>query len=157
MATYTKGTIGYMPAVDQINRKFALRATKCSAGRFQGGNKYMGGATRVTFRPGYGYVNKNIMFFRENHRMSPLSSRERQVRNLFAKVSKGAASILNDISQLTAVQLKYKTAGEDLSKTINGVSAKGYTLRGWVWAVQFAGASESEQYDVNTFPNSFDA
>lgn len=161
MATYAKGTIGYIPVVDQINRKFALRKTTCSskeAGPVKlAPNKFMGGATRVLHRAGLGLISKNIMFFRENPRAKVYSTAERLNQLIFKTAMAGANFILQDLSQMTRVQQMYAEAEADNSKAVNGVHAKGYGYAGWVKAVQYAGRKENDSYDVNTFPQSFDA
>ena len=153
MATYIKGTIGYIPAVDQINRKFALRKKKAHTGT----NCFMGGMTLNQVRAGKGLVSKNLMFFRENNRSTPVKNSERAARNLFKAVSQAVAELIVDLSQITRIQEMWIEASSDLSKKINGKSAKGYTYRGWVWAVQYNGKSADPNYDLKTFPNSFDA
>lgn len=174
MAKYIKGTISYIPVVDQINRKFTPRKNTCTLG-VQGvfpvdpqPAKYMGGGTRISGRGGgMGTVSKNYMFFRENPRTSAPSTTELQNRLLFTQVRAGAQHILEDMSQIDRVQAMWigGTAGgttfvgakNDPNVRINGVSGYGYTFRGWIFAVQHAGKKEDSAYNVNTFPSAYDA
>lgn len=161
MATYVKGNIRYMPAVEQINRKFAPRKKTCSAPKLNGPVKtetssWMGGATNSKFRAGLGSVSKNFLVFRENAIATPPTSNQRLGRANFARAKGGQDHILHDVTQLSRVQNLWFTAKDDLSKTINEVSALGYTFNGWVFAVQYAGLKEDSSYDENTFPAAFD-
>lgn len=162
MAKYIKGNISFTPVVEQINRKFCIKAKTCAAPVKIGpvetqSNYWMGAATRVTGRGHIGRVSKNYLIFRENARQTPVLTDEIQRRVLFATAAAGRNHILHDLSQLTRVQTMFNQADADMTKTVNGVSAYGYTLNGWVMAVQYAGKKESSSYDVNTFPQGFDA
>ena len=175
MAKYIKGSISYIPVVDQINRKFTPRKNTCSLGvlgldapiKIQPA-KYMGGGTRVTGRGGgIGTVSKNFMFFRENPRITGPSSDELSNRLLFTQARAGAQHIIEDFSQLDRVQTMwvggtfggttYVGAKNDPNVQINGVRGYGYTFKGWIFAVQHAGKKEDSSYDVNTFPSAYDA
>lgn len=166
MATYQKGTIGYMPVVDQINRKFTLRKNKCTkvspVGTSAGldvklePTKYMGGMTTTKYRAGIGDVRRNALFVRENARSTEPTQAELTQRMNFSEVSGGVKSILKDLNQITQVQQKWMTAKEDRTKLLNGVSAFGYTFRGWIFAVQMAGVKDDPSYAVGTFPANWD-
>lgn len=166
MAMYQKGTIGYMPVVDQINRKFTLRKNKCTklSPVMTGAGldvkleptKYMGGMTTTKYRAGIGDIRRNALFVRENARTTEPSQAELTQRMNFGKVSSGVKSILKDLNQITQVQQKWMTAKEDSTKLLNGVSAFGYTFRGWIFAVQMAGVREEASYPVGTFPLNWD-
>lgn len=166
MAKYIKGNIRYQPVVEEISRKFTTKSNTCTRSLVAGPVKiettgWMGGAVRQTGRAGVGIVRKNYLVIRENARATGVSHDELQNREIFTAASRGKNHILYDLSQLTRVQTMYMEASADLSKHINGVSANGYTLAGWVFAVQFAGKKEAVEagttYDVNTFPSAFDA
>lgn len=166
MATYIKGNIQYAPVVEQINRKFAVKSKKCSMPVKVGpvtteANSWMGGATRSGFRGGLGTVSKNYFVYRENSRATLPSTNELLKRAMFQKAVSGRNHIVKDLSQVTSVQIKYREACEDLTKEMNGVSARGYTLLGWVMAVQYAGLKAAEEggttYNENQFPANFDA
>lgn len=163
MAKYIKGNISYLPVVEQINRKFTTKKNTCSTGAVGQAivqiqpAKFMGGATRKSTRAGMGGVSKNYMFFRENPRSTPLKSDEIMLRQRFTAVRKGVIAIMEDLSQISRVQTLFLTAKDDKTKLINGVSALGYTYKGWIFAVQYAGKKASLDYNVNTFPQGFDA
>ena len=162
MANYVKGNVVFTPVVEQINRKWCIRAKKCAQPKFVGPavtatNSWMGSGTRTKYRAGLGSMSKNYFMFRENARSSAYSGTERAAQQLFAKVSRGTQHCLHDMMQLNGIQQTWAEAIADLSKTINGVTASGYTFVGWVFAVQHNGAVENPQYDVNTFPTQFDA
>lgn len=162
MAKYIKGNISYLPVVEQINRKFTTKKNTCSNGAVGQAivqiqpAKYMGGATRKSGRAGLGEVLKNYMFFRENPRSTPVQAAEINRRQIFAAVRKAVITIMEDLSQISRVQTLFLTAKDDKTKLINGVSALGYTFKGWIFAVQYAGKKASHDYNVNTFPQSFD-
>ena len=160
-----KANIAYIPVVESINRKFALRKNTCSINTIDGThlvlatevNKFMGGATRTTNRAGVGTCTRNYMFFRENPRSSATTQEERDRRNLFGQIGAVVPIIFKDLSQLTRMTEMWVEALADASKACNGISAKGYTWRGWVFAVQYAGKLASSSYDITKFPTSFDA
>lgn len=169
MANYVKGTIQFIPVVEQINRKFAPNSKKCSKRvivRNSGDGQYtknlqvpyyMGAMTTEKVIAGSGIVRKNSFFFRENAAVVAMTNEIITLRSNFAKACKGAAHILQDLSQITRVQTMWLTASNDATKLVNGVSAIGYTYRGWVMAVQYAGVREDSTYNTDVFPNSFDA
>lgn len=166
MPKYIKGNISYQPVVEEISRKFTTKKNTCTKGLQAGPVKveskgWMGGAVRQTGRGGIGIVRKNYLVIRENARTTAVGRDELQNREIFTAASRGKNHIMYDLTQLTRVQEMYQEACADLTKRINYVSANGYTLPGWVFAVQFAGKKEAVEagttYDVNTFPNAFDA
>lgn len=156
-----KSNISFMPVVESINRKFALRRETCSQ-KFVGEKvidpiKYMGAGTRTKSIAGYGSVDVNYFFMRKFARASDVSADERSARLLFGTISTAVAALMKDLNQLSSMQNMWRQAIADFSKTINGVSALGRDFRGWVWAVQYAGRKDDTSYNVNTFPSSFDA
>lgn len=162
MAQYTKGNITFTPVVEQINRKFAPKHQTCSAAKMVGpvmleSNSWMGAATRVTDRGGLGETRKNYFVFRENARLSPLSTTEIASRVLFVDAVKGAYECRINLSYVGRMQQMFKESSADASKKVNGVNAKGYTFDGWTVAVQYAGKKADHTYDVNKWPNNFDA
>ena len=161
MAKYIKGNISYLPVVEQINRKFTTKKNTCSNVSYGPTKaqpaKFMGGATLTRTRAGMGAVSKNYMFFRENPRTSPLQAEEINRRQIFAAVRKAIETILEDLSQISRVQTLFLEAKDDSTKRINGVSAMGYTIKGWMFAVQYAGRKNNPSYDVDTFPQGFDS
>lgn len=174
MAKYIKGTIGYIPVVDQINRKFTPRKNVCTTTTKGVGipvelqpAKYMGGGTRQAPRGDYGWCSKNYMFFRENPRSTAPSVNEMNHRIDFSKVIAGRKFINDDLQQVDRVQYMWKggTYGDktyegayyNKNLRINGVSGEGYTKPGWIFAVQMAGLKNDPQYNVNKFPTDYDA
>lgn len=162
MAQYIKGNIAFTPVVEQINRKFAPKDQTCSAAKMVGpvmleSNSWMGAATRVTDRGGLGETRKNYFVFRENARQSFLTTEEIANRVLFADAVKGAYECRINMSYIARIQRMFKESAADGRKKVNGVNAKGYTYTGWTVAVQYAGKKADHSYDVNKWPDNFDA
>lgn len=156
-----KSNISFMPVVESINRKFALRRETCSE-KLVGEKviepiKYMGAGTRTKSVAGYGSVDVNYFFMRKFARASAVSADERAARLLFGVISTAVAALMKDLNQLSSMTNMWRQAIADFSKTINGVSAYGRDFRGWVWAVQYAGRKQEPTYDVSKFPTTFDA
>lgn len=147
MATYIKGNITYTPVVEQINRKFATKSKKCSASKEVGPtetvpNSFMGGATRQSTRVGLGTVKKNYFFYRENasSRQIDEAQMERQVN--FTAGNRWAVAAAKDLGAMTHNQLVWNYLRENAGKTMDGMSAQGYTLAGLLRAYaikKFAG------------------
>lgn len=157
-----KANITYDPMIESINRKFTQRANKCSKPTTEGpvtlgGVRYMGGATRKAFRGVVGDCARNYMFFRDGYRDSVVTAEEMDRRVRFAKAATGRNYILKDLSQVTTVSNLWVEAMHNPTKTINGVSTRGYTYRGWIMAVQYKGLEENPSYNEKQFPNAFDA
>lgn len=156
-----KSNISFMPVVESINRKFALRRETCSektvGEKVIDPVKYMGAGTRTISIAGYGSVNVNYFFMRKFARASAVTADERAARLLFGVISTAVAALMKDLNQLASMQNMWRQAIADFSKTINGVSALSRDFRGWVWAVQYAGRKADSSYNVNTFPTTFDA
>lgn len=156
-----KSNISFMPVVESINRKFALRRETCSektvGEKIIDPVKFMGAGTRTKSVAGYGTVNVNYFFMRKFARASALTPDERAARLLFGVISTAVAALKKDLNQLSNMTYMWRQAIADFSKTINGVSAIGRDFRGWVWAVQYAGRKEDTSYDLSKFPTTFDA
>lgn len=173
MAIKLKGTVAYMPQVDSISRKFVPRKQVVQrAGKEVGvvklaENGWVGGGVRTVFRAGLGTTTKNYIQVRMNARESPLSQSELETRDLFRSAATGRNHIMKDLAQISRVQAMffggtvgqttYAGVANDPTKSVNGIFGTGYTYRGWVFAVQFAGKKEDSQYDTNTFPSAYDA
>ena len=169
MSVKLKANVQYINAIETIRRKFVPRKVKVvsvAAGQVakvgpatldtQGG--FMGGAQRVSWRGGLGECTRNFLFIKTEGRTSALKSHELDMRTYFSRAVKGKNAIFKDLSQISRVQSMWAAAREDLTLKINGVSAKGYTFKGWVMAVQYAGIyNDPEHYSENTFPQEFDA
>lgn len=161
MAIRLKANIGYQPIVEEVSRKFVPRKETCSASKTAGpvqtiANGWMGGAVKTASRAGLGITKRNYLVVRANSRSSAVSNDELEARANFKAVSIGANGIMNDLTQISRVQSMFDQASEDRTKKVNGIYAYGYTMRGWVFAVQMAGLQASSSYDVTAFPQSFD-
>lgn len=151
MATYRKGTIQYMPVVDQINRKFAKRSATTTLG-----NRFMGGMTTQRTLAGYGVVRKNSLFFREDARTTAPSETEIAQRQAFGLGVQAGNRLLKDLSVITRYQEMYDQAADDFTKKVFGVSAKGYDYRGWMIACQIHAYAKNKE-GKGSWPQSFDA
>ena len=159
---FLKSNVKFTPTIEQINRKWATKKTTCSAAKQVGpakleANRWMGSATLTLGRAGLGVTKRNYFIFRENARTSLASADEIAAKAVFAAACKGLAHIRKDLNQITHVQQMYKAATADPTKHVNGVYAAGYGYYGWIMAVQYAGKRDDGSYDVNTFPQNFDA
>lgn len=162
MAIRLKSNIGYQPIVEEVSRKFVPRKQVASAGKNFGPvaiepGGWMGGAVRNSARAGLGGCKRNYLVIRTTGRQSAFSADEKNQQIIFKAAALGRNNILMDLSQMTRVQTMWLQAFEDPSKKVNGVAAKGYTERGWIMAVQYAGRKEDDQYNCNQFPANFDA
>lgn len=166
MAVRLKSNIAYQPIVEEVSRKFVPKKETCSLGIKAGpveteSQGWMGGAVRTTGRAGIGLCKRNYLVIRSNARSSQPSSEELAARSLFTRAAQGRNSIMKDLTQITRVEQLYTeariAAEKGIGKLINGVSVYGYTVRGWVFAVQYAGLQNSSSYDETKFPTAFDA
>ena len=151
-----KATIGYIPVVESINRKFALRREKINNG-VNSPKCYLGGMTRTTYIAGQGPVAKNFLFLRKHAISVAPSADQMEIKQLFTLTTKSVSHIMKDISQVTPVKNLWLQAKENSALRIKGVSAYGRTYRGWIWAVCWARyEAEETTQQVNTFPTAFD-
>lgn len=162
MAVRLKSNVQYQPMVEQINRKFVPRKDVCSNEQSAGpviieAKGWMGGATLQVHRGGLGATARNFLVVRANARATAPSEDEQAARVRFSKAVKGRNKIAKDLQQITRVQDAFKNSSADTSITYNGVSAYGYTFKGFIFAVQYAGLMENPEYDFNTFPLTPDA
>lgn len=166
MAIRLKANIGYQPIVEEVSRKFVPRKETCSAGGSFGpvvveSKGWMGGAVRKSYRAGLGACTRNYLVVRANARETAESQDELTARVRFTDAVKGRNHIMKDMMQVIRVQDLYVAAKDDPSKVINGVSAAGYTMLGWIMSVQYKGLEKAAEagttYDANTFPQNFDA
>lgn len=166
MAQFLKSNISFDPVVESINRKFVKKSIKCkdvsgNLGRvgpvFVEAVSYMGGATRTSSRGVLGNCKRNYVFFRDGYRTTAITPAEQARQLNFAKAAAGRNAIFMDLSQVTRLYEMIAEAKNDPSKTVNGVSMRGYTARGWVMAAQYAGLVNSSSYNENKWPTTFDA
>lgn len=160
-----KANIGYQPIVEEVSRKFVPRKETCSAGGAVGpvvveANGWMGGAVRKSYRGGLGACTRNYLVIRANARETAAGAAESQRRVLFAQAVLGRNHIMQDMMQVVRVQNMWLQAKDDPSKLVNNVDASGYTMLGWIMAVQYRGLANAAEsgttYDANTFPQNFD-
>lgn len=161
MAIRLKANISYQPSVEEISRKFVPRKETCSAGGAAGpvvveSTGWMGGAVITRGRAGLGITKRNFLVVRANARQTPAGPDELAARALFKQCALAANTLTHSLTQLSQIQHLWQEADGSLTKTINGVSTYGYTFKGWIFAVQYAGKKDNPSYDVNTFPTSFD-
>lgn len=173
MAVKLKANIAYGSHLESVSRKFVPRKETCSSvatkigPTFLDASGWMGGGVRHTYRAGLGYCERNYVVMRVNARSTAPTANELQQRENFAAVIAGRQAILADLTQIGRVQTMwkggkvgstyYEGAMNDMSITVNGVSAKGYTFKGWLFAVQHAGLTNNPSYNVNQFPADYDA
>lgn len=162
MAVRLKANIAFQPIVEEVSRKFVPKKETCSsdvkAGPVSVESKgWMGAGVRQTYRAGLGACKRNYMVIRSNARSSVVSEEEQQARTRFVKAVEGMNYIRKDLQQISRVQALWDEAQDDLNKELNGVSAEGYTFRGWIMAVQYYGLYNDPTYNHKNFPQSFDA
>lgn len=134
MATFIKGNITYTPVVEQINRKFAVKAKTCSASKEVGPVKteqanFMGGATRSSWRVGLGSVKKNYFFFRENASLREPDAQELERRAAFTAGNAWAVAANKDLGAMAHNQNVFKWIHEHPSSAM-GLLYRGYTFFG---------------------------
>lgn len=162
MAIRLKANISYQPVVEEISRKFVPRKETCAEGGAAGPvsvmtTGWMGGAVKTAGRAGLGVTKRNFLVVRANARTTQPSADELAARALFKQCSLAANSLAHNLTQLSRIQQLWMEADGSMTKTINGVSSYGYTFKGWIFAVQYAGKKDNPSYDVNTFPQGFDS
>ena len=120
-----KANVGFMPAVESISRKFALRKDTCSTKNFFGVNKFMGAGVRKYNVIGYGSGSVNYFFMRKNPRLSGPTSSELTQRSAFTDGVQWAAEALKDLTARTHNQQVYRAVRENPDLTVGGHSMKG--------------------------------
>ena len=139
MAKKKVSNIGFMPVVETISRKFALRRETCVDKTFTkgdlggeaevtiNGTTYMGCVGRKVYIIGEGWVTKNTFFMRKPQPARQLSAEEVQAHQNFAAGLAWANAAMIDLSVLVANQEKFLVIRNDFTKKIGGLSAKGYS------------------------------
>lgn len=161
MAKEFKSNITFMPVVESISRKFALRRETCSTKTI--GDKiiapvqYMGSGARRHFVAGLGTVTKNYFFMRKFARSTFVTDDEQLNRSYFGSVSKWNKLVWKSLSVLTQNQEKWEQAVADPSLTIKGISARGYNSHGWSFAIGMAIKKADETLPANGALPAFDA
>lgn len=162
MAFRLKANISFQPIVEEVNRKFVPKKETCTNGHTAGpvtveSNGWMGAGCRNSWRGGLGGAKRNYMVIRQNARSSAPSEQEQINRATFSAVGQAVPRLMRDLQQIIRIQQMWDESAKDMTKSCNEINAYGYTLRGWVYAVQYAGKKNDPQYNVLQFPASFDA
>lgn len=171
MAGKKLSKIGYMNPVDQISRKFVPRHMTSRAINANGSKgipagpgyilpkvKWFGAAVQERKVQGYGTVTKNIFVCRQYGRESLPKQSELLNRSYFAQAQAWATLAFKDLmAQATNIQ-RWLDATADLSKTIKGVSARGYqTTKGWTFAIAMEMLQNGETLPASHELPAFDA
>lgn len=150
-----KNNIVYTPVVEGISRKFTTRDDKSTSPLFTG---FMGAVSKQVNIAGVGTSRKNYYFFRKAKFSVAQTEDAINGRNLFAQVGRAVPVLVKNLTYMARMLQMWNQARVDMSKKVNGVSAYGYqSLRSWVFACQYAGKLEDENYNLNQWPNNFDA
>lgn len=158
--------VTFMPAVEGVSRKFALRREKCvntTIGRGNSyvsvpGKTYMGCVSRSVNIVGVGPVLKNTFFMRR-----PMAKRKQTNEDLlrqtrFVAANEWGNSAFRDLSTLTQNMAKWNAAKADLTKTISGISASGYqSMTGWAKAIAYAYSVDKGSVPSTTALPEFDS
>ena len=163
MAVKKLSNISYMPVVESINRKFALRKETLDPIWYRRHTAvtqqvkvisgYMGGASRKV-RVNDQWVNVNYFWMRKNTRNTPITQSEQVARNNFTMAAKSAEATLHNLAVLTTIQSDF--FGHNLPthtavRTREGVFAGDYsTQRGWVMAIRMAQIAKGESITETT-------
>lgn len=161
--------VSFMPAIEGISRKLALRRETCinkdvEVGLRPGNKKvipgqtYMGVVTRPVNVVGVGTVQRSTLFMRKpmNKPVETAAVLKRRVD--FAYASEWAKGAMESLEVVAANQQKFLTAKEDFSKKIKGISAFGYqSPRGWYFAIAYAIRKDNGSLPENYALPNFDA
>lgn len=165
--TKIKNSIGFVPVVETISRKFALRKETCSektVGQSTPSTAYgkvktiephiyMGSVGRKQTILGYGEVTRNYFFMRKNANKNAASTIQRQTRVKFGAVSKWVAEAMLDLNAFPYNQQQFLACKADLSKSCSGIGVSGFTsMRNWMFAVaadMYGPASEPQTLPEN--------
>lgn len=153
--------ITFMPVVESISRKFALRKETCSLkGNDQGQTdvvQYMGSGTRTKKFNGT-FVTQNYFFMRKNARLTQPSSSELDARAAFTQGNAWALAARSDLMAITANQQKFKESNASGgSKRIKGLWAGNYTMLSWMRAIAIKMVNDGETLPQDHLLPAFDA
>lgn len=160
--------VAFMPAIESISRKLALRRETCTNKLIQNndeggrqviipGHTYMGVSAQQVGVIGYGTVTKHTLFIRKPIDPKELTANQVTSRARFMKAVNWAREAYQDLSTIAANQNKFLVARKDFSKTIGGVSAVGYqTFRGWMCGVVYELDKQNNFPQTHALPE-FDA
>lgn len=173
MSKAYKGTMGIAYPFEGVNRKLAPRSVKAGSATVvkegsDNGRVYMPNNTLIVgFQRKYGVITGNgemttvkpqYFCVRANGRSTVVTNDELAARQMFASISKAASSLMKNLEYIQSIQELFLGSYADNSKKVNGVSVRGYSnVRQWVFAVQMAGKKADPNYNINQFPQQFDA
>lgn len=158
-----------MPAVEGISRKWARRKDVCVNKSIALGSSltnkveipgqaYFGSVSKTVTVNGYGPVVKNTLFMRKPIYLGDVTDAQLTQRELFAAALAWTNEALYNLSAIAVNEARYKAALADFTKTINGVSAKGYQgMKGWMSAVAIATKKATGSLPQNYQLPEFDA
>ena len=161
--------VSFMPAIEGISRKLALRRETCinkdvNVGGHSANKKvipgqtYMGVVTRPVHVIGVGTVQCSTLFMRKPMNAPVATTATLQRRVNFAKAKVWVDAAMQSLEVVSANMAKFIAAKNDLSKKIKGVSARGYqSERGWMFAIAYAILKQGGQLPANYALPEFDA
>lgn len=158
--------VSFMPAVDGVSRKFALRREKCVNTTVNRGNSYvslpgktyMGCVSRTVNIVGVGPVLRNTLFMRRPMAKREATNEDQLRQTRFVAANAWGISAFKDLTTLAPNLAKWNAAKADLTKTISGVSASGYqSMYGWAKAIAYAYATAHGSVPSSTALPEFDS
>lgn len=161
-----KNNVSFMPAIDGVSRKWALRRETCTNKQFRAGSQginvqgtaYLGCVTKTVPVIGVGPVQRTYLFMRKPMALAPATADQLQVRGYFVSAKAWVDAAMKDLSALTDNQQRFLAAKAEPYRTTKGVAALGYQLmRGWMLAVAYAMLENDEELPANHKLPGFDA
>ncbi len=161
--------VTFMPAIEGISRKLALRRETCinkevkvggdpASKKVIPGRTYMGVVTRPVNVIGVGTVQRSTLFMRKPMNALAASSGQITSRVNFAKAKLWVDAAMKSLEVVSANMAKFIAAKNDFTKTIKLVSAYGYqSERGWMFAIAVAILNDGGQLPANYALPDFDA
>lgn len=130
----TVRTIRFMAPIEDVSAKFARVIDTSSNTAVTGkiSHRWFGAAVRKTARQGIGVQSKQVFVYRKFARQSAYGQNEITNQNYFSFSSTWASDSLDNLSIIATIQANFKNG-----VPAAGVSPRGYTLRGWVFAVRY--------------------
>lgn len=152
MATKKISNITFMPVVESISRKFALRKEVCTQNL---PISYMGSGCRKKRVNGTS-VKQNYFFMRKNPRVSQPSSSELDMREYFQSAVRWANAAYKDLNAIDHNQEAFLESN-NTHKTIKGCWAGNYYMKGWLTAIAIKILKAGETLPQNHQVPAFDA
>ena len=161
--------VSFMPAIEGISRKLALRRETCinkdvevglrpANKKVIPGQTYMGVVTRPVNVIGVGTVQRSTLFMRKPMNAPVANTAALKRRVDFAYAAEWAKGALESLEVASANTAKFLAAKADFSKKIKGISAYGYqSPRGWYFAIAYAIRKENGSLPQNYALPEFDA